>query len=137
MLESSAGTSLRSLAAARSSGSSSSLNERASICTFQTAAESTFVSSDCEDLAKHTDLWFTDGSVILRAESTIYRVHISQLSRHSAFFRDLFTLPQSSSSTSADDDSTDSDILDGCPLVHLHDAAEDVSNLLAALYDGP
>lgn len=136
MLESSAGTSLRSLAAARASGSSSSLNEKASICTFQTAAESTVVSSDCEDLAKHTDLWFTDGSVILRAESTIYRVHISQLSRHSAFFRDLFTLPQSSS-TSTDGDGTDSDFLDGCPLVHLHDAAEDVSNLLAALYDGP
>lgn len=74
MLDSSTG-SLRSLAAARSDRSSES------ICSFETAEEPS--KGGESGLAKHSDLWFTDGSVVLRAEDTTYRVHISQLSRHS------------------------------------------------------
>lgn len=59
---------------------------------------------------------------------------MSQLSRHSVVFRDMFSLPRSSAS--AHDLSAD-DIYEGCPLVRLHDLAEDVANLLSALYDGP
>ena len=28
-------------------------------------------------------------------------------------------------------------VVEGCPVLHLHDSAEDVANLLIALYDGP
>ena len=42
----------------------------------------------------HPSLWFVDGSVVIQAETTHFRVHMSQLSRHSVFFRDLFSLPQ-------------------------------------------
>ena len=80
---------------------------------------------------RHPDLWFSDGSVVLKAERTLFRVHISQLVRRSLFFRDLFSLPQPGKDT-AELDGT----LGGCPLLVLHDSAEDLSNLLKALYDG-
>jgi hypothetical protein len=94
------------------------------------------------DLKRHPDLWFTDGSVVLRAENTLFKVHISQLSRHSVLFHDLFTLPQAKESplTPVVGQSPHSNSLaklDGRPVVHLHDIAEDVGNLLTALYDGP
>lgn len=46
-----------------------------------------------ENVFRHPDLWFSDGSVVLKAESAIFRVHISQLAR-SLFFLDTFSLPQ-------------------------------------------
>lgn len=99
------------------------------------------IDADELKLIRYRDLWFTDGSVVLRAEDTVFRVHMSQLSRKSAFFRDLFSLPQPApmKSISSTPKFTDGDIetLDGCPVLRLHDAAEDVINLLKALYDGP
>jgi hypothetical protein len=84
---------------------------------------------------KHADLWFCDGSVILQADSTLFRVHMSQLSRRSTVFSDMFTLPQPPVMTThamlADETH------EGCPVVKLYDSAEDVANLLLALYDGP
>ncbi|KAJ6591634.1 hypothetical protein DFH09DRAFT_1137566 [Mycena vulgaris] len=96
-----------------------------------------------QELQRHADLWFKDGSVICQAESTLFRVHVSQLSRHSALFRDIFTLPQPSRprSLSSFDTLEDTRALleecENCPVVFLHDKAEDVANFLAALYDGP
>ncbi len=85
---------------------------------------------------RHSDLWFSDGSVVLLAERMLFRVHISQLSRHSAVFRDMFLLPQPSPSTFSSSVISE-DLLDGLPVVQLHDTAENVSSLLVALYDGP
>ncbi|KAI0291652.1 hypothetical protein B0F90DRAFT_1648531 [Multifurca ochricompacta] len=85
---------------------------------------------------KHADLWFCDGSVILQAECTLFRVHKSQLSRRSVVFSDMFTLPQPAVTTTAHVTFLD-DVYEGCPIVKLHDSAEDVTNLLLALYDGP
>jgi len=129
-----------------SAGALSSLGERASAREYQ-RSESIGVQTDsdhAQENVRHTDLWFSDGSVILKAENTLFRVHISQLSRHSAFFRDLFSLPQPphcNRTRSLSDSSSitvlDGTHLEGCPVVYLHDTAEDVGNLLAALYDGP
>jgi hypothetical protein len=98
--------------------------------------------------SKHPDLWFCDGSIILRAEDTLFRVHKSQLARHSPFFRDLFSLPQPSADNTTSSptvvangnaplqiDTTNE--IEGCPVLRLYDTAEDVENLLMALYDGP
>ncbi|KAF7356646.1 BTB domain-containing protein [Mycena venus] len=98
-----------------------------------------------QELHRHADLWFKDGSVICQAERTLFRVHISQLSRHSALFRDIFTLPQPSRprswSLSSLDTVDDTRIMleecENCPAVVLQDKADDVANFLAALYDGP
>ena len=84
-----------------------------------------------ESILQHPDLWFSDGSVVLKAESTLFRVHKSQLARRSLFFRDLFSLPQPASDAVGLDGA-----FDDCPLLVLHDSAEDLSNLLKALYDG-
>lgn len=105
------------------------------------------------EASKHADLWFSDGSIILRAEDTLFRVHKSQLARHSAFFRDLFSLPQpsaeSADSTTASSSPTvvvnnnpalqidTTNEVEGCSVLRLHDTSEDVENLLTALYDGP
>ena len=91
---------------------------------------------------RHPDLWFQDGSVVLSAENTLFQVHISQLSRHSVCFRDMFAIPQPTIAACLPlVDGCDAllDLKDGhdCPVVHLHDKAEDVANLLTALYDGP
>lgn len=97
---------------------------------------------------RHYDLWFSDGSVVLRAERTLYRVHMSQLSRHSAFFRDMFSLPQPAHKPDRSPSVRSVSLLklkdidrewniEGCPVVHLQDTAEDITNLLIALYDGP
>ena len=91
--------------------------------------------------SRHKDLWFSDGSVVLRAEQTLFRVHMSQLSRHSAFFRDLFSLPQPPKLGDGNDDDDDDGelpaVVEGCPVLRLHDSAEDLGHLLMALYDGP
>lgn len=99
--------------------------------------------------SKHADLWFCDGSIVLRAEDTLFRVHKSQLARHSAFFRDLFSLPQPSADNAASSSSAvvanrnpalqidTTNEIEGCPVLRLYDPAEDVENLLTALYDGP
>lgn len=89
---------------------------------------------------RHPDLWFGDGSVVLRAENVAFRVHKSQLSRQSLFFRDLFSLPQpgveAGKESNVLQDGGDG-MLEGCPVLRLHDdSAEDVTNLLHALYDG-
>lgn len=91
------------------------------------------------ELRRHEDLWFEDGSVICQAETTIFRVHMSQLARHSALFRDLFSLPQPAPSDLSIQLRSQGQLSDceDCPLVYLHDRAEDVGNLLTALYDGP
>jgi BTB/POZ domain len=96
--------------------------------------DASFSSPLPEPLVKHADLWFCDGSVILQADSTLFRVHKSQLSRRSVIFSDMFTLPQPVTTTHA---TLADETYEGCPNVKLHDSAEDVANLLLALYDGP
>ncbi|KAJ7075313.1 hypothetical protein C8R43DRAFT_910758 [Mycena crocata] len=70
--------------------------------------------------------WYTDGSIVLQAQHTQFRVHWGVLAQHSSFFRDMQDLPQP----------PDQPSVDGCPLVELLlDSAEDVGHLLRVLYD--
>ncbi|KAH9856090.1 hypothetical protein C2E23DRAFT_810040 [Lenzites betulinus] len=85
----------------------------------------TSLSGIASGVKRHSDYWFDDGSIVVIAQDTGYKIHKSVLARHSEVFRDLFSLPQ----TSADDH------LDGCPVVRITDASGDFSNLLRALYD--
>ncbi|KAJ6581624.1 hypothetical protein B0H19DRAFT_1116050 [Mycena capillaripes] len=72
-----------------------------------------------------SDIWYPDGSVVLQVQDTQFRVHWSVLAQHSSFFRDMQALPQP----------PDGPSVDGCPVVELQDAIEDVKHLLPALYD--
>ena len=92
------------------------------------------------EVQRHSDLWFDDGSVICRAENMLFRVHISQLARHSLCFQDMFMLPQPECSQLEASMLVDGGKISGprmIPIVYLYDKAEDVGNLLTALYDGP
>lgn len=73
-----------------------------------------------------SDIWFSDGNIVLIADSAAFKVHHGQLERHSEVFRDLFSVPQP----------VDQNLIDGCPSVELHDRPTDLYHLLIALYDG-
>ena len=75
------------------------------------------------------DLWFEDGSVLLIAQTTTFRVHRSVLSQHSDTFTGLFSIPQPANPESLE-------LIDGCPVVRVADSAHDLQHLLRALYDG-
>lgn len=56
--------------------------------------------------ARHPELWFDDGSVVLVAEAMSFRAHRSIL--HIVFF-DIFSIPQSAD--------TGSETIEGCPVI--------------------
>ncbi|KAJ6589882.1 hypothetical protein DFH09DRAFT_1140349 [Mycena vulgaris] len=78
-----------------------------------------------EDAPVTRSIWHEDGSVVLQADNTQFRVHWSVLAMHSSFFRDMQKLPQP----------PDQPSVDGCPVVELPDAVVDVEELLKALYN--
>jgi hypothetical protein len=71
-----------------------------------------------------SDIWYEDGSVVLQAQHTQFRVHWGVLARQSSFFHDMQGLPQP----------PDQPSVDGCPVVKLPDDIADVECLLKALY---
>lgn len=85
----------------------------------------------CTRLVRHPEFWFSDGSLVLRAGSTLFRIHVSQLCRKSVFFRDMFSLPQP---LPADQEK---EMIDDCPVLDLHDSPQDVAYLVKVIYDGP
>ncbi|KAF7340554.1 hypothetical protein MSAN_02126900 [Mycena sanguinolenta] len=73
-------------------------------------------------------VWYSDGSVVLQAETTQFRVHASILSAASAVFKDMFQIAQAPSNADSQ--------VEGCPLVQLYDdTAQDVELVLGTLYD--
>jgi hypothetical protein len=74
----------------------------------------------------HEDLCFKDGNVILVAEGICFRVHSGQLTRQSDVFRGMMSIPQP----------VDAPMVDGCPVIELHDRAQELAYMLEALYDG-
>ncbi|KAF8216885.1 hypothetical protein K438DRAFT_1658397 [Mycena galopus ATCC 62051] len=71
-----------------------------------------------------SEMWHSDGSVVLQAASTQFRVHWSVLAMHSTVFRDLQGLPQP----------PEQPTVEMCPVVELSDHPDDVEYLLKALY---
>ncbi|KAJ7650001.1 hypothetical protein FB45DRAFT_997174 [Roridomyces roridus] len=78
-----------------------------------------------EIVVRSSEIWHSDGSVVLQAGCTQFRVHWSVLSLHSSFFRDLQGLPQP----------PDEPQVEGCPLIQLSDSSEDLETVLKSLYD--
>ncbi|KDQ58377.1 hypothetical protein JAAARDRAFT_206311 [Jaapia argillacea MUCL 33604] len=77
-------------------------------------------------LFRSPDFWYTDGSVVLQAGTTLFRVHMGILSEHSGFFKDLFSLPQPTT--------PDPELYEGCPLIAVHDNPDDWRHYLKAIY---
>ncbi|TFK81170.1 hypothetical protein K466DRAFT_443760, partial [Polyporus arcularius HHB13444] len=72
-------------------------------------------------------LWLEDGSIVIVAQTTAFRVHSSILARHSETFSSLFTLPQPADGA---------ETFDGFLVIRVPDSAYDFRQLLLALYDG-
>ena len=78
--------------------------------------------------AKHPNLWFDDGNVVLIAENTGFRVYRGLLARYSEIFRDMFLLPQS--------EATAAETYESCPVVRMsEDGAEEWERVLGVLHE--
>ncbi|KAF7370408.1 BTB domain-containing protein [Mycena sanguinolenta] len=71
-----------------------------------------------------SELWFSDGNVVLQAGNTQFRVHWGILAHNSLVFHEMQELLQPPEHPG----------IEGCPVVELSDDAEDVGYLLNALY---
>ncbi|KAJ7606080.1 hypothetical protein FB45DRAFT_1140238 [Roridomyces roridus] len=72
-----------------------------------------------------TDLWFPEGGLVIQAGSRIFHVTGSILAARSSVFKDMLAIPQPESQA----------MIEGCPLVVLHDSAEDTEHFLKAIFD--
>ncbi|KAG1731351.1 uncharacterized protein EDB91DRAFT_1252221 [Suillus paluster] len=71
------------------------------------------------------DLWYDDGSVVLKAGDKLFRVHRSFLSQKSSVFAAVLPKSQAESTETHD----------GCPLFALDDDAEEFRQLLLTIYE--
>ncbi|KAF7315159.1 BTB domain-containing protein [Mycena indigotica] len=78
-----------------------------------------------EDTIVRSEIWYKDGSIVLQAGNTQFRVHFGLLAAHSTVFSDMYEMPQPEAQAT---------MVDGCPLVEVQDDPEDVKNLLLVLY---
>ncbi len=77
-----------------------------------------------EETFDHSSVWFEDGNIIVQAESAQFRVYRGILAMNSSVLRGMFELAQPD----------ESDMQDGCPVVHFYDSAQDVRHFLCALH---
>ena len=72
------------------------------------------------------DLWFDDGNLILKAETSLFRIYAGFLAAKSSVFRDMvsFPLPEEGNAT-----------LEGCPVVCVYDTPNDLTHFLRAIFD--
>ncbi|KAF8989952.1 hypothetical protein BDQ17DRAFT_1547388 [Cyathus striatus] len=74
---------------------------------------------------RHPKFWFSDGSVVLGAQGTIFRVHRSILCNHSDAFKGMFDIPPPDMIEQ----------LEGCPYVQLQDEVQDIEAFINVLYN--
>ncbi|GLB45507.1 putative protein with domain of unknown function (DUF4646) [Lyophyllum shimeji] len=72
-----------------------------------------------------SEIWFTDGNIVIEAERAQFRVHRGVLAKQSDVFKGLFDIP-----TPRGDPT-----VEGCPIVQVSDTAQDWEHLLNVLYN--
>ncbi|THU75115.1 hypothetical protein K435DRAFT_707641, partial [Dendrothele bispora CBS 962.96] len=77
-----------------------------------------------ELLQRVEELWFEDGTLIIEARGSAFRVYAGLLSARSSVFHDMMSIPQPASSASQP-----------CPTVTLHDSPQDLTHFLKAIMD--
>ncbi|TFK98858.1 hypothetical protein BDV98DRAFT_572330 [Pterulicium gracile] len=80
---------------------------------------------DTANLVPSTTTWFSDGSIVVQAENTVFCVYKGILARSSPVFAGLFELPQP----------LDSPTYEGVPLVSIAESAEEMELFLKALQE--
>lgn len=90
------------------------------------STEAADASHPLADHVKHCDLWCDDGSIVVAAESTIFRVYLCLPNKkHSEFFREMFNMPHLKADMT----------FDGVPIVEFPHSAEDVVHFPKAIID--
>lgn len=69
--------------------------------------------------------WFEDGNVVLETEMTQFKVYRGILATNSVIFSDMFAVGQPGTGGQ----------VEGCPVVHLADKADDLRYVLDALHE--
>ncbi|KAJ7184932.1 hypothetical protein C8R46DRAFT_1300551 [Mycena filopes] len=80
--------------------------------------------STASQLTKEKSLWFTDATLVLQAETRLFRVSPGILAAKSPVFHDMLSFPQPQ----------DGETVDGCPLVRLTDSGDDMTFFLKAIF---
>ncbi|KAH8826436.1 hypothetical protein DL96DRAFT_1282792 [Flagelloscypha sp. PMI_526] len=70
-----------------------------------------------------SDLWFSDGNIVIKTGNRLFKVHRGVLAYHSTFFADLQSLPPSE----------DQELFEGCPVVEMPDDADAIEYFLRAI----
>jgi hypothetical protein len=85
----------------------------------------------------HVDgLWFSnDTLVVLRAGDSLFRIPRSILAARSPVFRAMFEFPQPPPCGDGMADSDGDEMMDGSPVVRLHDSPTQVEPFLRAIFD--
>lgn len=83
---------------------------------------------------KHDDHWYEDGNMAFLVETTAFRLHGSVLSRRSPVMANLLSLPLPAPPYSFQKSDNSDVILEGVPLVVLHDKAGDFAHVLDFIY---
>ncbi|KAJ6573160.1 hypothetical protein DFH09DRAFT_1152409 [Mycena vulgaris] len=73
------------------------------------------------------DLWFSNDNLVIKAQQKIFRVSKSVLAARSTVFQDMVAFPQPTEGGT--------ELIDGSPVVSLHDSADDVEVFLRAIFD--
>jgi hypothetical protein len=84
-------------------------------------------SSDAPEIRRSQDVWYDDGNLVVRAENTLFRVYGGLIAAQSTVFADMLKMP-------AEPDGAQ-ETVEGCPVVRVHDPAEDICRLLRAIHD--
>ena len=81
------------------------------------------------EIKRDEQVWLTDGNIVVVAADTVaFRVHKSVLALRSGVFGDLFSLPNA--------DEAKMETMDGCPVVRVSDAPDDIRRLFLVLCCG-
>lgn len=84
-----------------------------------------------QQLERSTDVWFDDGTCVLQAENTVFKVYFGLLAKYSVYFQTIVSLPQPDANSEEPQP-----MYENCPLiVLLGDSAVDAKWFLKALTD--
>ncbi|KAJ6540877.1 hypothetical protein DFH09DRAFT_64163 [Mycena vulgaris] len=87
------------------------------------------IESESTEIKRVEDLWFSDGSLVVRAENSIFRVSGAVLAARSSVFQDMLSFPQPIAVESS------VETMEGIPMVVLYDTAAEVEPFLRAIFD--
>jgi hypothetical protein len=82
-----------------------------------------------DETVRSADVWYDDGTLVIRAENTLFRVYRGILASQSDIFKDMLSVPQPSGADA------DAETIEDCAVVRVQDTAGDMTRFLRALHE--